>query len=137
MATSLARRIQAKISERDWLIAVRAASAEPQTSREEVTVWATSLADEAQLARRAFVDGQRHPGPSGWQWRRSYRLPPTPGGLATGRRAVSLATHWAKGLAAASTGHRYVIVTPRRMGHQSVSLVAAWARLAWGEVRLR
>jgi hypothetical protein len=49
--------VQAKVSESDWLIAVRTASAESETSSEEVTVWAALLADEAHLAGQAFVDG--------------------------------------------------------------------------------
>ena len=52
--------VQAKISESDWLIAMRAAPAEPHTSSEEVTVWAALLTYEADVTGRTLVNGQRH-----------------------------------------------------------------------------
>ena len=115
-----------------------AEAAKSQSSSKELTVWAALLADQADLAGRAFIDGQRH---SGW-CRRGHNawsdwLTPAPGRLAADIGAVALPAHGAKGTAAERAGYRYAIVRQRGIGHHRASLLAAWLRLAWGEVRLR
>ena len=117
---------------------MRAEAAESQAPSEDLTVRAALLAVEADLAGRAFIDGQRH---LGWCRRRHNawggRLTPAPGRLAADVRAVALAADGDKGVSADRAGDRYAIVRQRGNGHYWDSLVAAWLRLAWGEVRLR
>lgn len=45
-----------EIADQHWLLAFRAVTAEPYSSREQVAIWTAALADKAFLAVRTLVD---------------------------------------------------------------------------------